>query len=428
MQALFDQPNPDLCRNLQPSQCQFVVVSWHENDNETVHPGRAGRRLLGLQRRGSYHAPNSRFNGKSTFMTAIRLLLAIGILVLLGNVARASDAPWSEEFTPPPGEYSWIQLDTGEWLKGEIIALYDDILVFDSDHFGDLRIDLEDIDQVLGRGIFALTFRNGAPVGGQISIRGQSIVVEKSGEQTEFRRVDLVSITPAAERERDRWAGDVSIGLNARRGNSEISEVDISASLQRRTPVSRIMLDYLGNTNETDGEQITDSHRINLAVDRFTGRRLYWRPISAQYFKDELQNISHQGTVDTGLGFHLMDTQRVEWDLSAGVGGNYLENVSVAPGDPNGEWSPVGTFGSDLDVELTSWMDFELEIGMSFLEEAAGKYQHHIVSTLSTDLINDLDLDISVIWDRTEVPQIAEDGSEPEPDDYRLVISLTYDF
>jgi hypothetical protein len=65
---------------------------------------------------------------------------------------------------------------------------------------------------------------------------------------------------------------------------------------------------------------------------------------------------------------------------------------------------------------------------MAFLEESAGKYQHHIVSTLSTDLINDLDLDIAFIWDRTEVPQIAEDGTTPKQDDYRTVVSLTYEF
>ncbi|MGI9261307.1 MAG: DUF481 domain-containing protein, partial [Woeseiaceae bacterium] len=229
-------------------------------------------------------------------MQSIRNIFLSLILIVFAAAAHSASEPWADEFVAPPGDYSWIQLDTGEWLKGEIIALYDDTLVFDSDHFGGINIDLGDIEQVLGRGIFSLTFRDGTPVRGQINIRGQSIIVERSGEHTEFRRVDLVTITPAAERERDRWAGDVSFGLNARRGNSEISEVDISASLQRRTPVSRIVLDYLGNTNETDGEQITDSHRINLAVDRFTGRRMYWRPVSAQYFKDELQNISHQGT------------------------------------------------------------------------------------------------------------------------------------
>ena len=364
----------------------------------------------------------------SEFMMKVRNYSAIGLLTALVDVAQASDAPWSEAFIPPPGEFSWVQLDTDEWLKGEIIALYDETLVFDSDHFGEIHIDVDDIEQIFGRGIFAVTFRDQTPIRGQLNMRGEQIIVERSGERLDFDRIDLVSITPAAERELDRWKGDLSLGMNVRRGNTEIAEFDVSGSLQRRTPISRIILDYLGNSNETDGVRVTDSHRANLTVDRFTGRRLYWRPISVQYFKDELQNIRHQATADTGFGFHLMDSGRVEWDLNFGVGGNYLENVSVAAGEPNGEWSPVGTFSSVLDIEVTSWLDYELGIGMAFLEEEAGKYQHHVVSTISTDLVNDLDLDISFIWDRTEVPQVAEDGTVPEQDDYRMVVSLTYDF
>jgi hypothetical protein len=65
---------------------------------------------------------------------------------------------------------------------------------------------------------------------------------------------------------------------------------------------------------------------------------------------------------------------------------------------------------------------------MTFLEEQAGKYQHHIVSTLSTDLIGDLDLDVVFIWDRTENPRVDEDLIVPEQDDYRLEVNLAYDF
>lgn len=361
-------------------------------------------------------------------MIHLKAYFLVATLLSSGVVARAADEPWSDDFAPPPGDYTWIQLDSGEWLKGEIVALYDEVLRFDSDHFDQIDIDLEDVVSVHGRGIFVVSLNEGRAVYGTLNIRGQQISVTQKDGSLEFERSELVSITQAAARERDRWGGDISAGMNVRRGNSEVYELDISASLRRRTPVSRISLDYIGNNNETDGEKITDSHRINLAVDRFTSRRLYWRPVSVQYYKDELQNISHQGTVDTGLGYHLLDSGRWDWELTAGVGGNYLESVSVAPGEPNGEWSPVGTFGSDLTVDITSWIEWEFLVNMSFLEESAGRYQHHIVSTLSTDLIGGIDLDFSFIWDRTEVPQEAEGGLTPEQDDFRSVVSLTYDF
>ncbi len=361
-------------------------------------------------------------------MKLIRHAYVIGFLCLSASAATASDLPWDENFTPPPGRYSWVQLDTGEWLKGEIIAIYDDRMAFDSDHFDNLTIDLEDVEVIHGRGIFVISSGGPAPVSGFLQVRGQQVFVESGGEIIEFDRENLVSVTPLAEQERDRWRGDVKIGLNVREGNTDIWEYSVGTKLQRRTPVSRWTLDYSGYKNETDGVRVEDSHRLNLAADRFTGRRIYWRPFSAQYFKDELQNIKHQGTVDTGLGYHLIDTSRTTWDLQAGVGGNYLENVSVEEGETTGEWSPVGTLGMDLDVEVTSWLDYELEIDMWFLEEDAGKYQHHITTVLSSDLFGDLDLDISFEWNHTENPQADELGNIPEQDDYRFNVGLSYEF
>ncbi len=358
-------------------------------------------------------------------------LRAIGIAVLAISISAVCDAAEessSNSFTPPIDRYSWVQLNTGEWLKGDITAMYDEVLVFDSDHFGELQIDLGDIETIHGSGSFALTFGLDAPVRGKLLLSGEDVIVSTASGDLEFTRDELISITPAAERERDRWKGDVGVGLNVRDGNTDIREATVSVGLVRRTPVSRFTMDYLGSTNETDGERITDSHRVNFSADRFSGRRWYWRPISAQYYRDEFQNIGDQFTFDTGIGYHLVDTRRTEWDLTAGAGGNYLSNVSVAPGEDNNQWSPVGTLGSDLIVDITADVEFELLIGMTFLEQKAGRYQHHIVSTLSTDLLNNLDLDVSLIWDRTAEPQVDELGETPEKDDYHLTVELVYDF
>ena len=359
---------------------------------------------------------------------SIRIILIPIFLTLMSPTVLAAGEPWSEDFSPPPGRYSWIQLDTNEWIKGDIVAMYDETLVFDSDHFGDLDIDLDDIRNVHGRGSFAVTFANGRRERGELQIREGAVVIITAEQRHERSRADLVSITPAAERERDRWAADIGVGFNVRQGNTDIAELGIDIGFRRRTPVSRFTLDYLANMNETDGERITDSHRINTGLDRFTGRRLYWRPFSIQYYRDEILNIRHQATLDTGLGFHLVDSQRVNWELQAGVGYNYLENDSVAEGEPDNETSPVGTLGSDFDIEVTSWMDYELLISMTFLNDQSGRYQHHIVSSLSTDLFGDFDLDFSTIWDRTEIPQENADGTTPAQDDFYFMISLVYEF
>ncbi len=86
----------------------------------------------------------------------------------------------------------------------------------------------------------------------------------------------------------------------------------------------------------------------------------------------------------------------------------------MADAESNYEVSPVDTVGSDLTVELTSWLDYELLVNMIFLNEESDHYQHHIVSTFSTDLIGDIDMDVSFIWERTENPQERTDDTTPE--------------
>ena len=352
-------------------------------------------------------------------------------LLFLGFVfsaAHAGDVPWADGFAPAQGAYTWIQLTSDEWLKGELITLYDETLTFDSEKLGELRLDLDDVRHLIGHGSFEVTLLGRVPIGGELRISDQQIVITAAGEIYQSPRADLIAITPLVDREIDRWSGDIGFGLNVRRGNSDTSEGNLMVGIKRRTPVSRLIFDYLGSVNETEGQRIANSHRASLGLDRFSGGRFFWRPIGVQYYQDSFQNIRHQATADTGIGYQLIDSPRVEWDIQGGVGVNYLRNVSVAVGEPSDEVSPVVTLGSDLTVELTSWIDYELFINMTFLNEKSGQYLHHIVSTVSTDVIKHVDLDVSFIWERTQKPQERIDSSIPEQDDFRLLVSIGYDF
>ena len=187
-------------------------------------------------------------------------------------------------------------------------------------------------------------------------------------------------------------------------------------------------MDYLGTFNETGGEQVANSHRVNLVVDRFSRSRFFWRPIISQYFRDPFQNIAHQGTLETGVGYHLIDTRKTEWDVYTAVGVNFVERVSVAEGEKGNSRSPSYSVGTDYETELTSWLDYIFSFQITFLDEESGDYQHHLVTTLSTDLVYDIDLDVSLIWDRTENPPPDATGTIPEQDDYRLMVGLSFEF
>ena len=64
------------------------------------------------------------------------LLLALGMgaaeTTLAADSGATAEADKPEEWTPPPpppDEFDWIQLTSGEWLKGELIGLFNDEVV-----------------------------------------------------------------------------------------------------------------------------------------------------------------------------------------------------------------------------------------------------------------------------------------------------------
>ena len=365
--------------------------------------------------------------GSSHVMRIEKLLLCLiagWFGLLLANTAAADVT----EFVPPDDGYDWIQLTSGEWLKGKLIGVFNDEVEFDSDILGDLEIDWYDVEHIYTQHTFGVSIQGHDPLSGKIRIDGQQVVIATAGEELVFPRQQLVGITVSATREIDRWSFDLSLGTNVRQGNAEFVEYNMMAGAERRTPQSRAFVDYLGSFNETEGVRVANNHRVNAVFDRFSGSRLFWRPLIGQYFRDPFQNIAHQGTLETGLGYELINTSRTDWDVYGAAGGNYVSRVSVEPGQPQDSTSPAYSLGTNFETEVTSWMDYLLSFQMTFLDEESGTYQHHLLTTLSTDLIGDIDFDVSFVWDRTENPPPSADGTTPKQDDFRLMVGVGFEF
>ena len=52
----------------------------------------------------------------------------------------------------------------------------------------------------------------------------------------------------------------------------------------------------------------------------------------------------------------------------------------------------------------------------------------HMDATLSIDLYNDLDLDVTLQWDRINDPQAQASGAIPDEDDFRLTVGVGWEF
>ena len=334
--------------------------------------------------------------------------------------------PWTS-LAPSLDTLDWIELKSGEWLRGRMLSLQNDKLEFDSEEMDLREFDWEDIRTLRSPRLTSVWLGQDQILIGSVLITTNQVMV--LGEQTNrFSRADLVAVTPTGKSERNKWSGKASIGLTLRSGNTKQIDYTARLDIDRRTPLTHLSLDYLGNYGKVEEVETVNNQRVTLEFDYFLSRRLFLLVPYAEYYKDPLQNLKHRVTVGGGVGYDLIKNRRVEWNLTAGPAyqRNWYESVEAGSDEDPGAMALV--LGTRLDVELTKRLDFIAELRSQITSREVGESTHHGVATLEFEIHKRLDLDVSLVWDRVSNPKPDADGVTPVKDDFRLTVGLGLDF
>lgn len=340
---------------------------------------------------------------------------------------RATSALPDLSWVPPTDSFDWIQLKSGEWLKGRLKAMQERKLEFYSEELKDQAFDWKDVRQVRSSRTIDVLFLKGEKVSGPVTITPEQVTVRGAVPQSHPRDT-LQSLTPGGSKERDYWSGKASAGLSLRAGNTKSVDYNAQAHLQRRTPATRLSLDYIGNVSSVDDVESANNHRVNSEFDLWLSRRLYVMLPAAEYYKDPFQNLAHRLTLGVGLGYDLIARPKLNWNITTGPAYQHAWFESTQLGEPTTKGTAALTFGSRFDWEITRRIDLILEYRGQYTSRAVGETTHHSVSTLSVELTRRLDLDVSFVWDRIAQPKVGANGIQPKPDDFRLVVSLGVDY
>ena len=80
-------------------------------------------------------------------------------------------------WVPPEDSYDWIQLNTGEWLKGRIKAMQERQIEFFSEKLSDVTFDWKDIRQVRSPRTIDVSFVSGKKVSGPVTVTPEQVTV-----------------------------------------------------------------------------------------------------------------------------------------------------------------------------------------------------------------------------------------------------------
>ena len=340
--------------------------------------------------------------------------------------------PW-EDLSPKTDGFDWIKTKSGEWFKGEIKAMYDDNLEFDSDEVGLYTFDFEDIKQIKSHRSMTVNIEDVASFSGVLRFKEDTVTIIQGDKQYMFPRSQIVSLAPTAEEEFNNWTGKISISLDGRRGNKNQVDYVATVNIKRRTDRTRLYLDYLGRISKVEDEDGTrrntaNDHRVNEKFDIYLTRRFFWTPIFTEYYTDEFQNIDYQVTAGVGLGYTFYDTSKLYWSVSSGPGLIKTKYENVPHNEDDSDLSPALEFSTKFEYELNSISDIKYDYKGTFTDKKSGSYKHHMVLKLENDLTSWIDLDITAIWDRIAHPEKNEDGTSPDSDDYQLLIGFGIEF
>lgn len=343
------------------------------------------------------------------------------------TLQRSTSALPDLSWVPPVDGFDWIQLKSGEWLKGRIKAMQERQLEFDSEELNDLTFDWKDIRQVRSARTLDLLFVDGKRVSGSVAVTPEQVTVGGVVPSV-LPRDQLQSLTPGGSRERDYWSANLSLGLTLQAGNTKAVQYNAQVDLQRRTPATRLSLNYIGNISSVNGTDSANNHRVNSEFDFWLSQRFYLILPAVEYYQDPFQNLAHRITVGGGVGYDLIDRSKLEWNITTGPAYQEAWFDSSQSGEPTDKGTAALTFGSRFKWDITDRIKWLVQYRGQYTSREVGETTHHAVSTLSVDLNKRLMLNVSGIWDRISDPKIGADGVKPKPDDFSLVVGLGVHF
>jgi len=343
--------------------------------------------------------------------------------------APAADEP------APPAEVTlrtddgadWIQIVSGEWLRGEILRVRDDSLDFDSDELDDQTFDFGDVLRIISPNHQVVLTEDGRIFEGRLAADKTSIWIE--GEKTvKIPRAQVLSVLAVACGQDSTWSGEVSAGVAVRTGNTKQTDYSAVLAATRETARTRWANRYSGAISEVSGAETANNHRIGSSFDVFVTKRTFVTVPGIDIYRDPFQNVGLRVTPYAAVGYEVVDTSDHTLSVSAGPAFQYQSYDSELASGSSTDNSFAGVFSTSYDWDITSDVELTADYNITVPMPDIDEYNHNVVGTLSIDLAGDLDLDLSVTWDRINSPEANSSGVVPRKDDFRMTVGIGWTF
>jgi hypothetical protein len=241
-----------------------------------------------------------------------------------------------------------VTLKNGDRLTGTIVKTSDDAktLLVKTDLAGEVTISWDAITAIVSTQTLHMTLSDGRVVVGTVSTADGKIEVATKDAGTVSAAHDLVKAirNDAQQAEADRlqhprlldfWSGMFDLGLSLTEGNSSTSALTIAGKAARVVPKNKLALYYTQVYAKDSGTSPvrTTANAIHGGVrDEFNLTPRVYVFGFADFDEDALQHLDLRNVLGGGLGFHVINTKKTQFNVFGGADLNqeYFSAYTIA--------------------------------------------------------------------------------------------------
>ena len=201
----------------------------------------------------------------------------------------------------------------------------------------------------------------------------------------------------------DPWFSSIGAGLAITSGNSDTTNINISANTTWDPKTDRLFkAEALYLLGETDGEKQVDKNTANARYERLFEEQAFWFG-EVQYLRDPFKAINYLVSPLVGAGYHVIRTDVRKLTFDGAVGGVVEDNDML---------------GRDTSVALKAGESFEWSISpvSKVTQKLTGLWKaddfgdalYHFDAGLATTVAARLELKLSYVYDYKNKPPSPE--------------------
>ena len=327
-----------------------------------------------------------------------------------------------------PAKWEWVELTSGEWLKGDIQGIRSDKMDFDSSQFDDLTLDMEDVVQTYSSAVNTFVFTERRVVIGIGHITPKEVIIQTAAGELRYPRQELLSLVVGDHNEWKLWSGSITAGLSTTSGNTEQTTANLQADLHRKGAFLGLRFNYIGNLGSSNNVTNVNNQQLNFQSELFIYDRFYLIPASFEYYSDQFQNIDLRIRPGAGIGYQLFDEKKFSWTINGTALYELQESISSTQNESTEFESFALGLKTNLEYDITSDITLTASYGLTLAIPSTSNVDQQVIAKLDVDITKYLSLTATVNWQRIGDPVPLADGTVPQSNDTIITMGASVNF